>query len=180
MSRIGKKPVEIPEGVTIAVNPGSVVISGSKGEIAVPIAKNIKVSKEDNTLVLTRSSESKQTKSDHGTLSARVQNGVKGVTEGWSKTLELVGTGYRPRLEGEALVLAIGFSHPVKFDPPQGIKFTVEENKIIVTGIDRHAVGQISANIRDVRPPEVYKGKGIKYMGEKIRRKAGKAAKTGA
>jgi large subunit ribosomal protein L6 len=180
MSRIGKKPVQIPEGVTITVNPTSVVVSGSKGELAVTVAKNIKVDQEDNTLVVSRQSEAKQTKSDHGTLTAKIQNAVHGVTEGWAKTLELIGTGYRPRLEGESLVLAIGFSHPVKFDPPAGIKFTVEENKVIVTGIDRHAVGQMAANIRDVRPPEVYKGKGIKYAGEKIRRKAGKAAKTGA
>jgi large subunit ribosomal protein L6 len=180
MSRIGKKPVQIKEGVTVTVNDKAVVVSGSKGEINISIPKNITVAQENETLVLARLNEAKQTKSDHGTFSARLQNAVHGVTEGWAKTLELIGTGYRPRLEGEDLVLAIGFSHPVRFSPSEGIKFVVEENKVIINGIDRHMVGQTAANVRAVRPPEVYKGKGIKYSDEKIRRKAGKAAKAGA
>lgn len=180
MSRIGRKPVAYPAEVKVTLNQDSVLVVGPKGELTVRIPKDVVARIEDNQIVAERKNEIKQTKSDHGTFSATINNAISGVTTGWSKTLELIGTGYRPRMEGRDLVLAIGFSHPVKFVPAEGITFTVEENKVIVTGIDRHLVGQVAANVRAVRPPEVYKGKGIKYSGEKIRRKAGKAAKAGA
>lgn len=180
MSRIGKKPIQIPEGINTTIESGKIVVKGPKGEITLPIALNLVVKTESGQLFVERKNESKQAKSDHGALASQLLNAIYGVTDGWSKTLELVGTGYRARLEGDALILAIGFSHPVRFEPQENIKFSVEENKIVVSGIDKHKVGQMAANVRKVRPPEVYKGKGIKYLDERVRRKAGKAAKAAA
>jgi large subunit ribosomal protein L6 len=180
MSRIGKKPVEIKEGVTVTVNGNNVVVSGSRGELTFPVPAGIKVEVVDGQVKILRESETKVVRSLHGSIQRVIDNMIKGVSEGWTKTLELIGTGYRARVEGRDLILAIGFSHPVKFAPPEGVTFEVQENKIIITGLNRQVVGQIAANIRAVRPPEPYKGKGVKYDTEKIRRKAGKAAKAGA
>lgn len=180
MSRVGKKPITIPENVKVTFAGKKALVSGPNGQIELIINPNLNMKTEGNQLIIERKNESKQTKSGHGSFSSQMLNAVYGVTQGWTKTLELVGTGYRARLEGNSLVLAIGYSHPVKFEPEENIKFSVEENKIIVSGIDKHRVGQRAANIRRVRPPEVYKGKGIKYIDEKVRRKAGKTAKTAA
>lgn len=179
MSRIGKKTIKLTDGVTVTSTTGKVVISGSKGELSLALPKGIDVLVENGEIKVSRQTDDKQAKSLHGSIQRTLVNSIEGVTSGWTKKLELVGTGYRARLEGNSLVLTIGFSHPVKIDPPSGITLSVEENKILVSGIDRHLVGQIAANIKDVRPPDSYKGKGIRYEGEKVRRKPGKAAKVG-
>lgn len=178
MSRVGKKPLKIVEGVSIRVDGQTAKVCGPKGELEYTIPAGITAKVEGDELLISRDSEIKFVKSLHGTVQRVLDNAIKGTSRGWSKILELVGTGYRARLEGGSLVLAIGFSHPVKFNPPEGITFDVEENNITVSGADRHLVGQVAANVRAVRPPEPYKGKGIKYVGEYVRRKAGKAAKT--
>lgn len=180
MSRIGKKPVKIREGAQVTVNSNIVTVTGSRGEQTFPLPVGIKVEIKDGEILVTRENETKVVRSLHGAVARVLENMITGVTTGWSKTLELIGTGYRARIEGKDLVLAIGFSHPVRFTPPANLEFAMDEAKIVVTGIDRQVVGQIAANIRAVRPPEPYKGKGVKYSGEFIRRKAGKAAKTGA
>lgn len=180
MSRIGKKTLLVPAGVTVELQDRAVKVSGPKGELFVVVPENIQVTMEENVLSVKRTSEIKQTKSHHGSVTRLIENALHGVSEGWSKTLELVGTGYRGRLEGPTLILAIGYSHPVKVDPPAGITLSIEENRVTVTGPDRHMVGQVAANIRAIREPDSYKGKGVKYQGEKLRLKPGKAAKTGA
>ncbi len=180
MSKIGKKPVGIKEGVQVTVNGNKVVVTGARGEMTFPIPVGIKVEVADGEILVKRENETKVVRSLHGAVQRVLDNMVQGVSQGWSKTLELVGTGYRARVEGRDLILAIGFSHPVKFSPPEGVTFEVQESKIIINGLNRQVVGQLAANIRAVRPPEPYKGKGVKYEGEKIRRKAGKAAKAGA
>lgn len=180
MSRIGKKPLQIPQGVSVNIEGTVVKVTGPKGILEYIVPKGIKVNVEGEELTVTREQESKFVRSLHGTIQRILANAFLGVTNGWTKTLELIGTGYRARVEGQALILAIGFSHPVKFEASEGISFTVEENRITVSGSDRHLVGQVAANVRAVRPPEPYKGKGIKYIDEYVRRKAGKAAKTAA
>lgn len=182
MSRITLKPIEIPDGVTITHEGRVVKVSGPKGELSYSLSKGVKIKLEESPpaavgkLNLVRKTDSKSARSLQGTTYRLLENAIKGVTEGWSKTLEMIGTGYRATLDGTTLVLAIGFSHPVKIEPPLGIAFSIEENRIIVSGTDKELVGQVSANIRKVREPEPYKGKGIKYIDEKVRRKPGKAA----
>lgn len=178
MSRIGKQPIKIPEGIQVAIAKGKVLVTGPKGTLNFKPRREVKVKKEDNQLVVERVGNSKLARSLHGLTRALVANMVIGVTEGFKKALELVGVGFRAALEGESLVLKLGFSHPVKITPPSGIKFEVAKNKIVVSGIDKQAVGEIAAQIRKIRPPDPYKGKGIKYEGEKIRKKPGKAAKA--
>lgn len=178
MSKIGKLPIDIPEKVSIEINNNSVLIKGPKGELNVNIPKSVKVDKSNNQLVLSSTGKTKQARADYGTTRAHLNNAVKGVTEGWSKILELVGTGYRASVEGDELTILIGFSHPIKLKAPEGISFKVEKTEVTVEGIDKHLVGQVAAKIRSYRPPEPYKGKGIKYNDEEVRRKAGKAAKT--
>jgi len=181
MSRIGRKPIDIPEGVTVEVNSGSVVVTGPKGSLTVNFRPEIEVLVENKQVLAKRKKENKLAKSLHGLTRTLIANAVEGVTNGFSKSLEVVGTGYRASLEGETLVLAVGFSHLVKVSPPQGIKFEVEgNNKIKVSGIDKVLVGQIAAQIRKIRPPDPYKGKGIRYEGEEIKLKPGKAGKAGA
>lgn len=176
MSRITLKPIEIPEPVTATHEGRMVKVSGPKGELSCHLAKGVEVLLSEGKLSLVRKTDSKSARSLQGTTHRLLENAIKGVVEGWSKTLEMVGTGYRASLEGTTLVLAIGFSHPVKISAPDGISFTIEENRITVSGIDKELVGQVSANIRRIREPEPYKGKGIKYIDEKVRRKPGKAA----
>ncbi|HKC04800.1 MAG TPA: 50S ribosomal protein L6 [Patescibacteria group bacterium] len=176
MSKIGKLPILIPAGVTVEVNDRSVKITGPKGIRERNIARGVSVKVEDNNIIVTVGGTSKPMMSLHGTTRALLANDVKGVTEGWKKQLELVGTGFRAEVNGKTLVLTIGYSHPVKIEAPEGISFKVEKMIITVEGIDREIVGQVSADIRGSRPPEPYKGKGIKYIDEVIRRKAGKAA----
>lgn len=176
MSRITLKPIEIPKDVTVKIEGERAVVSGPKGELVISLPGEIKTQVGDSQVVVTRKGGNKLARSLHGTIYRLLENAIKGVTIGWSKTLEMIGTGYRATLDGTTLVLAIGFSHPVKIAAPEGISFSTEENRITVLGIDKELVGQVSANIRRVRIPEPYKGKGIKYIDEKVRRKPGKAA----
>lgn len=179
MSRIGRLPVVIPNGVTVSVTPDNVVtVKGSKGQLVKTMHKDIKVVVEDNNVIVTRPSEDKNHRALHGLTRALIHNMVTGVTEGFSKTLELVGVGYRAQLKGSKLVLSLGYSHPVEIDAVGGINFeTPDANKIIVKGIDKELVGSVAADIRKWRKPEPYKGKGIKYTDEHIRRKEGKTGK---
>lgn len=178
MSKIGKLPIDIPEKVKVEINDGFVLVTGPKGELKINRPNSVLIEEKDNQLILSNKSKTKQSKADYGTTRAHLQNAVIGVTEGWSKVLELVGTGYRASVEGDELTVLIGFSHPVTLKAPEGISFKVEKTEITVDGIDRHLVGQVAAKIRSNRPPEPYKGKGIKYKDEVVRRKAGKAAKA--
>lgn len=178
MSRIGNAPVDLKDGVSATSADGVLKIKGPKGELSLDLDKNLGIDIKDGSIVVIRKSEDKYVKSIHGTTRAIVSNMVIGVTEGWSKQLEMVGTGYRAEVNGKDLVMSIGFSHPVTITPPEGIDFKVEKNLITVSGPDKEVVGQVSANVRKVRPPEPYKGKGIKYIDEFVRRKPGKAAKA--
>ncbi|MBI4032939.1 MAG: 50S ribosomal protein L6 [Candidatus Blackburnbacteria bacterium] len=176
MSKITLKPIEIPQGATVTHEGRMVKVLGPKGELSSHLVKGVEVLISGGKLSLVRKTDSKSARSLQGTTYRLLENAIKGVTEGWTKTLEMVGTGYRASLEGTTLLLAIGFSHPVKVVAPEGISFSIEENKITVSGVDKELVGQIAANIRAVREPEPYKGKGIKYIDEILRRKPGKAA----
>lgn len=178
MSRVGSQIIEIPADITVATDGSIVNVKGPKGELSLNVPDAITIVKDNSTVSITRKDESKATRSLHGFVRAELANYILGVRQGWSKTLELSGVGYRASLSGTNLVLNIGFSHPVTITPPQGITFAVTEGKIVVSGIDKRLVGQIAADIRAVKEPEPYKGKGIKYAGEIIRKKAGKAAKA--
>ena len=178
MSKIGKQPVILPEGVSAEVAGQTVKIKGPKGELTLKYARGINVEVKGGSVIVTTKGKTKQASANFGTTRAHIANMVLGVTEGWKKQLELVGTGYRAEVSGNTLVLTIGLSHPVKIEAPEGVSFGVEKSIISVSGSDKEAVGQVSANIRAVKPPEPYKGKGIKYLDEVVRRKAGKAAKT--
>ena len=177
MSRIGKTPIKIPEQVNLTLSGEKVKILGAKGSLELVLPKDIKLVKKEKEILLECQNNSHYGRSIYGLTRALLANMVKGVSEGFRKELELSGVGYRAQVEGSDLNLAIGFSHPVKFKPPQGITLAVKENKIIIEGADKQLVGEVASKIRNLRPPEPYKGKGIKYLGEKIRRKAGKAAK---
>lgn len=177
MSRIGYTPISIPDGVTVTVTGDQVEVKGSKGQLQAPLKPGIEVAVADGEVKVTRKNELKQTKAYHGLVRSLINNAIIGVTEGYQKTLKLVGVGYRVAMKGQGLSLSVGFSHPVEIEAPAGITFKLEGNDTIhVSGIDKELVGQISADIRKVRPPEPYKGKGIKYDGEVIQRKAGKTA----
>ena len=178
MSRIGRLPVVIPDGVTVEVKENNyVVVKGSKGtlERALPTEMSIKV--EDGHVIVTRPSDLKKMKSLHGLTRTLIQNMVTGVSQGYEKTLEVNGVGYRAAKQGKKLVLSLGYSHPVEMEDPEGLETTVDGNKIVVKGISKEKVGQYAAEIRDKRRPEPYKGKGIKYADEVIRRKVGKTGK---
>ncbi|MBI4519596.1 MAG: 50S ribosomal protein L6 [Gemmatimonadetes bacterium] len=177
MSRIGKKPVSIPAGVSVAVENGSVTVKGPRGELVLKVPPGMSVRVEDKTVVVERPSESRQHRALHGLTRALVANMVLGVTKGFRKTLEIVGVGYRAEKKGAALALNVGYSHPIHFQPPQGIKIDLPSPTVIVVdGADKQLVGEVAAEIRAFRPPEPYKGKGIRYQGEQVRRKAGKTA----
>ncbi|MGB3634817.1 MAG: 50S ribosomal protein L6 [Rubrobacteraceae bacterium] len=176
MSRIGKAPVEVPGGVQVNVSGRTVKVNGPKGELEVPIGRGVEVKQEDGSIVLERASESPEHKSMHGLTRSLLQNAVTGVTDGFVKTLQIAGVGYRAALQGQDINLQVGYSHPVSISPREGIDFEVPApTTIIVRGIDKQRVGQTAAEIRKVRPPEPYKGKGIRYEDEQIRRKVGKA-----
>jgi large subunit ribosomal protein L6 len=179
MSRIGRMPVEIPAGVTVTVADGNVVtVNGKLGTLTEQFSSRMNIAVEGNQVIVTRPTDDKEDKSVHGLTRALLNNMVVGVTEGFSKKLEIVGVGYRVEKQGAKLVLGLGYSHPVVFEEANGIKFeTPDSTTIIVKGIDKQAVGQMAAVIRSKRPPEPYLGKGIKYSGEYIRRKAGKTGK---
>lgn len=181
MSRIGKLPIAVPSGVQVAIQPSSngaeVSIKGPKGELKRTIRPEIAIKQEGSNLTVTRTSEDRFVRSLHGLSRTVVANMVKGVSEGFEEKLKIVGVGYRAAMEGKKLVMQLGYSHPVEIDPPKGLEIAVTANtEISVKGADKQAVGDLAAFIRSRRPPEVYKGKGVKYEGEYIRRKAGKAA----
>lgn len=179
MSRIGKKLITIPQGVTVTVQDNTIVVKGPKGELRESMQPSITVMVADNQVKVTRGGDELQEKAHHGLVRSLIANMIKGVTEGYEMKLEMVGTGYRVALQGTKLTLSVGFSHSVDVEQPAGITFVVEgNNKISIKGISKHDVGQIAANIRKIRPPEPYKGKGIKYADEVVRRKAGKAVKA--
>lgn len=181
MSRVGKKPLKIPSDVTVEVKDGRVEVVGPKGCLKLDVRPEIKVEIQGDSVLVKRIKDEKISRSLHGLTRTLIANMVEGVTQGFSKTLKLVGTGYRATKEGETLVLALGFSHLVKVAPPEGIKLDVEKDDIVrVVGIDKALVGQWAARLRAIRPPEPYKGKGIRYEGEQVRIKPGKAGKVGA
>ena len=180
MSKIGQQPIEIPGGVTVEINSNTVNVVGPKGTLSVNFTKDIQVKLEDGKVLVGITKESKIAKSNWGTIRMLISNMIKGVSDGWTKQLELIGTGYRSEVNGDTLVLTVGYSHPVNIKAPEGITFKVEKSVITVEGIDKQVVGQVAANIRAARPPEPYKGKGVKYIDEIVRRKAGKAAKAAA
>ena len=178
MSRIGRLPIDIPSGVDITVNDDVVTVKGPKGELTIRIAKPIQVEVADGQVQVTRPDDERESRSLHGLTRTLIANDIVGVTEGYSKQLEVVGTGYRVAAKGTGVEFALGFSHPINVEPPAGITFAVEgNNKITVSGISKQAVGEVAANIRKLRKPEPYKGKCVRYAGEQIRRKAGKAGK---
>jgi len=179
MSRVGLRPTEVPQGVTVTIDERNhVVVKGSKGELSFTFHPDMKINLKDDVVTVERPSDSKQHRSLHGTTSSIFSNMVEGVTKGYEKTLELVGVGYRANKQGKNLVLNVGYSHPVEIVPEEGIEIDVEgNNKVIVKGISKERVGAVAANIRSVRSPEPYKGKGIRYEGEVVRRKEGKTGK---
>ena len=180
MSRIGQMPIQIPPGVDLTIEPGVVRVSGPKGALEQHVDEKMQFERVDGTLHVKRPSDERRYKALHGLTRSLVFNMVKGVTEGYRKDLEIHGVGYRAALEGTTLVLALGFSHPVRVVPFPGITFVVDSpTRIGVVGIDKQLVGEQAAQIRRLRPPEPYKGKGIRYAGERVRRKAGKAGKVG-
>lgn len=176
MSRIGKKHIIIPPGVEVNINNNEVVVKGPKGELKRIIRPEIKVEKKDKEIIFSLDEETKKNNSFWGLSRTLIFNMIEGVTKGYEKKLEIQGIGYKANLEGEDLVLNLGFSHPVRVNKIEGIKFAVEKNIITVSGIDKELVGQITAKIRKIKKPEPYKGKGIRYLGEEVRRKAGKKA----
>ena len=177
MSRIGNRKIVIPEGVSVTLEENIVKVSGKLGELTLELPSVIKMEVVDNTITLTRENEIKQTKALHGTANANITNMIKGVTEGYKKNLEIIGVGYRFNLKGNTLVINAGYSHPVEIEIPTGLKVeAISNTEISVSGINKELVGEFSANIRKVRQPEPYKGKGIRYKDEYIRRKEGKKA----
>ena len=178
MSRIGRAPIPIPDGVTVEITGQKVVVTGPRGELRHTIVEPIRINREeDGTLLVTRPTDRGPHRALHGLSRTLVANMVEGVSNGFERQLEIVGVGYRAQLKGTTLEMAVGYSHPVTIDPPEGIAFDVPvPTQVVVRGIDKQAVGQIAAKIRQVRPPEPYKGKGIRYAGEAVRRKVGKRA----
>jgi large subunit ribosomal protein L6 len=177
MSRIGRKPIEIPDSVTVEVKPGHVSVKGPKGELGQDLSPEMKVEQENGTLTVARPTDRGEHRALHGLTRSLIANMVEGVTEGFEKRLEIQGVGYRAQLKGKALELALGFSHPVSIPAPEGVEFEVPQpTEIVVRGIEKQLVGQVAADIRKRRPPEPYKGKGIRYAGEHVARKVGKRA----
>jgi len=178
VSRIGKLPIAIPAGVKVELNGNHVKVKGPKGELDRSFSELISIAQEADTIFVTRSSEEKNVRALHGTTRAVLNNMVVGVSDGFQKTLEIQGVGYKAEMEGNGLVISAGFSHPVIVQPPEGIEFEVTEKNryILIKGSNKEIVGQVAADIRKIRPPEPYKGKGIRYLGERVRRKAGKTA----
>jgi large subunit ribosomal protein L6 len=180
MSRIGKQPITVPSGVTATIESGLFRVKGPKGELQVPFNAALEVTQQDNVITVARPTDRPEHRSLHGLTRTLIANAVKGVSDGYTINLELKGVGYRARMAGTTLELTIGYSHPVVVQPPQGVTFTVPEpTRIDVTGIDKQLVGQVAANLRKVRKPDAYHGKGVRFVGEKINLKPGKAGATG-
>jgi large subunit ribosomal protein L6 len=177
MSRIGKQPIAVPDGVEVTIEPELVKVKGPKGELSEPVARDIDVQQQNGEIVVTRPTDRGEHRALHGLTRSLIANMVEGVTNGYEKRLEIQGVGYRAQLQGSRLVLALGYSHPIEMDAPEGIDFEVPvPTRIVVRGISKQAVGEVAANIRKQRPPEPYKGKGIRYEGEYVARKVGKRA----
>ena len=181
MSRVGKKPIVLPSGVKVSISDTEIEVQGPKGKLNTPVPPGISFSLENGELLCKRSSDARQQRAFHGLARALAGNAVKGVSEGFSRDLDIVGVGYRALVEGQKVVFSLGFSHPVEFPIPEGIKIAVEkQTRVTVSGIDRQKVGQVAAEIRKLRRPDPYKQKGIRYVGEVLKKKAGKAGATGA
>jgi len=180
MSRIGKQPITVPKGVDISIANDLVTVKGPKGQLQVKLLPGVSAAVKDGSINITRANDERETRSFHGLLRALLANATTGVSEGWSKELEIVGIGYRAESQGKSVIFNLGYSHPIDFAVPDGIEIDVDAkaNKITVKGIDRQQVGQIAAEIRGLRPPEPYKGKGVRYSDERIRTKAGKQGAT--
>lgn len=178
MSRIGKRSISVPPKVSVTIAGQDIAVKGPKGELSRTLPPEVEVVQEGDMLQVNRRNESRPARQRHGLCRTLVANMVEGVSQGFQRRLEIQGVGYRAQVQGKTLNLSVGYSHPVQIEPPEGVQFAVENNtNVIVTGIDKEIVGNIAARIRDVRPPEPYKGKGIRYAGEMVRRKAGKAGK---
>ena len=177
MSRIGKNPIDIPSGVEVSVGASEIQVKGPKGTLKTPVDATVEYKIEDGKVFVNRADDSRQARAQHGLRRSLLANCVEGVTKGFSKTLEVIGVGYKVSVQGKKIVLNVGYSHPVEFDLPAGLEATAEGAKLTVAGIDKQLVGEVAAQIRRIRPPEPYKGKGIKYIDEFIRRKAGKSGK---
>jgi large subunit ribosomal protein L6 len=177
MSRIGRKPISVPDGVTVSLGPGRVTINGPKGELAQRVSERMQIAEDGDTLTVARPTDRGPDRALHGLTRSLIANMVEGVTDGFSKQLEIQGVGYRAKLAGKALELSVGYSHTVTIPAPDGIEFEVPQpTQVIIRGIDKQLVGETAARIRRTRPPEPYKGKGIRYAGEQVRRKVGKRA----
>ncbi|MEZ4633094.1 MAG: 50S ribosomal protein L6 [Deinococcales bacterium] len=177
MSRIGRAPISIPKGVEVKFNKGSVSVKGAKGVLEVPVNDRLELAQENGAITLKRQSDNRFDRSQHGLTRTLINNAIIGVTQGYKRNLEIHGVGYRVAMKGKSLELTLGFSHPVVIDPPEGINFeTPDQTKIVVSGIDKQLVGQVCANLREIRPPDSYHGKGVRYEGEQLRLKPGKAA----
>ncbi|MDO5043938.1 MAG: 50S ribosomal protein L6 [Coriobacteriia bacterium] len=178
MSRIGKQPISVPSGVEVKIDGNTVTVKGSKGELSQSFNELLHIEQEDNAVIVKRPDDSHESRALHGLTRSLIHNMIIGVSEGYEKRLELVGVGYRAALKGKDLDLSLGFSHPTVYKAPEGITFeTPSATQVVVKGIDKQKVGQVAAEIRGIRPPEPYKGKGVRYEGEYVRRKLGKAAK---
>jgi large subunit ribosomal protein L6 len=183
MSRIGKQPIQVPSGVTVEITGNQIKVKGSKGELSRDIHPSIEVKQEESKLIVTRASDTKEDRSLHGLFRSLISNMVEGVSEGFEKRMEVIGVGYRFQPSGNKITLTLGFSHPIEHKAPEGITFEADEDNkqiLIVKGIDKETVGEVAAKIRSYRPPEPYKGKGIRYIDEYVARKAGKAAGAAA
>jgi large subunit ribosomal protein L6 len=179
MSRIGRQPITIPGGVDLAIADTLVTVKGPRGELSLVVDPNLTLTRENGTLLVERPDDARRSRQMHGLTRTLIANMVTGVTDGYAKVLEIQGVGYRAAMDGRTLVLTVGYSHPVRMQPVDGITFAVEgNNRVTVSGISKEQVGEMAARVRRVRPPEPYKGKGIRYAGEQVRRKAGKAGKA--
>jgi large subunit ribosomal protein L6 len=178
MSRIGRKPLVLPKGVTVTPKAGTVGVKGPKGELAKALPSGVSLKIEGSKLTVERADDSRQNRAKHGLIRAHLANMVKGVTDGWVRELEINGVGYRAEVAGETVTMALGYSHPVVFKLPKGVAAKVDKNRLILSGADRDVLGQTAAKFRELRPPEPYKGKGVKYVEEVIARKVGKAGAT--
>jgi large subunit ribosomal protein L6 len=174
MSKIGKKPIEIPAGITATIDGSVITLKGANGTLKVSVPQFVTSKMEGNVITFTIGEETKQARSNWGTTGALLRNAIAGLTTGFEKRLDVQGIGYKAALEGKNLVLSVGYSHPVKFPVPEGVKIVLEKSFVIITGIDRQLVGQVAATIRKIKKPEPYQGKGIRYVGEQVRRKEGK------
>jgi large subunit ribosomal protein L6 len=179
MSRIGRKPLPLPKGVTLSQKAGQFSVKGPKGELAKQLPSGVTIKLEGDKLLVSRVDDSRENRARHGLIRAHLANMVKGVTEGWTRELEINGVGYRAEVTGDTVTFALGYAHPVVFKLPKSISGKVDKNRLILTSADKDLLGQISAKLRELRPPEPYKGKGVKYAEEVIKRKVGKAAATG-